>query len=107
MAKRVYISDEAYVRLKKFAAEKHLKLRDALDYLIMNSIDRDGSKKVLNIDPKVADIISSWASQIGITESELLFRMIKTIRILYDERLSLARALKSIPQLEKELFGSF
>jgi len=105
MVRRVYISDEAYKRIRKFMAEYGMKQQESLDCIILEGISESGRRTSpsLHLDPEVADVLQSWARELGYTESELVERMMYTVSTLFDTRLSLADVLRSIPELRRLL----
>jgi len=105
MVRRVYISDEAYKRVRKFMAEYGMKQQESLDQIILEGVSESGRRASpsLRLDPDVADVLQSWARELGYTESELVERMMYTVSTLFDTRLSLADVLRSIPELRRLL----
>ncbi|RLE62447.1 MAG: hypothetical protein DRJ47_10675 [Thermoprotei archaeon] len=105
MVKRIYVSDETYTRLRKYAANTGMKLREAIDRIVLEAIDSDGKyiEPSIRVSREVLDMLTTWANELGISVDELIRRMVLTISVLFDSRLTLADALKSLPELKRIL----
>ena len=103
MVKRIYVSDETYIRLRKYAANTGMKLREAIDRIVLETIDEDGKyiEPSIRVSRDVLMKLHEWSAELGISMDELIRRMMLTISVLFDSRLTLADALKSIPELKR------
>lgn len=96
-----WMSKESYKRLRKYCAKRNIATKDALQNLIMTSIDEDG-------DPTPAlgrgsEEVNDLARRMGISPLEAVAILVRTVKIFYDQRLPLYKALRSPLELEKEL----
>jgi len=103
--RRIYLCEESYWRLKIFTSRYKLKQQEAIDTLIFNSIDENGelySTKV-GLDKEASNMVTTLAGKFNMPPEELIKWMCETIKVLFDSRLSLSDAIKSIPELKKIL----
>jgi len=98
--RRIYVSDEAYRRLKLYSVKYMQKMSDVTTKIICDVIGEDGEPKKPIISEDMANTLCMWSRELGISTDELIMRMVKTISVLYNERLRLADVL-NIPRLEK------
>jgi len=98
--RRLYVSDEAYRRLKIRSINKGEKMIDLVSTIIMATLDEKGEYKRIALEPELEKRLKEWSNSMNITENELIWRMIRTVSLLYDERLKLADVL-NIPRLEE------
>lgn len=103
MVRRIYVGDEAYKRLRKYAANMGIGLRDAADKIVLETIDENGRfvEPSIRVSREVFDKLAEWSKELDLSLTELLNRMIMTISVLFDSRLTLADALKSLPELRR------
>jgi len=99
--KRAYISDEAYLRMKKFAAEENLPLSKAFDRLVLSSIDESGRR--LSLLGEVAKDVEELAMTMGVTVPEAVGILLKTARVIYSSHLPLWKALRPLEELGREV----
>lgn len=99
--KRAYISDEAYIRMKKFAAEENLPLSKAFDLLVLSSIDESGKR--LSPLGEVAKEVEELAMTMGVTVPEAVEILLKTAQVIYSSNLPLWKALRPLEQLGREV----
>lgn len=102
--KRVYISTEAYKRLRLFTANYDTKQQQSLDTIILSAIDEKGHAypNTIDLDNETTDILAMLAAHEGKPIAEMVRWMCEMAQVYFDQRLSLADALRPISELKKE-----
>ena len=98
---RIYLSNESKKRLKNYANLNNLTMKEAIDSLIMSCIDEDGRPRSIVISEEDVEDLEEIARMLGVSVNEAVSLIIKTVKVLYSPFLTLAEALKPIPELEK------
>jgi len=99
--RRIYVSEEAYRRLKLRCLNRRCGMRELADAIVLSALDERGEfARGPSFSPDLVERLRGWSGQLGITEEELVWRMLRTVSVLYDERVKLADVL-NIPRLER------
>jgi len=103
--KRVYIALECYWRVKMFAANHGLGQQESFDAIINNTINEKGElfKSQINLEDDVSEELVTLAAKFDMPQNELIRWMTETIKVLFDDKLRFVDAIKSIPELKKEV----
>jgi len=96
---RVYIGREAKERLRRYAARVGKRLCRALDDLVLSVLDEEGRPRQILLPEELVKEVEDVARMLGTDVSTAIVLAIRTIRVLYSPRLTLADALRPLPEL--------
>lgn len=100
--KRVYVTEEADKRVRKYAAERGgIDISQAYHHVICLFIDESG--KLQSPLGEAQKEIEELATRIGFTIPETISLLARTVKTLYSDKLPFYKALKGLRELEKEV----
>ena len=100
---RIFVEEESYKRLKK---AKKLYGKDMHDFeweAVESLLDEKGQRKKAVLKDETLQPLLGWANELNISPDELITMIVSWGRVFSDPRLSVMDAMKSIPELAREL----
>jgi len=100
---RVYVREDAYSRLKRYAARYNAKLYQALTEVILTHIDDDGQpvKNAIWVDDRTMETLTTLAAREGKSASELIRMLCEMAETYFSEDLTLADALRPVSEIKE------
>jgi len=98
---REYVSVEASKRVRKYAAERRIPISQAYHELICTILDENGKKR--SELGEAEEDIKALAERLGWGIPETVTLICRTVKTIFSDNLPLWKALKSLPELEKEI----
>lgn len=80
-------------------------MRESVDTIILSTIKEDGriNPNAIRLDEETTNMLAALAAREGMSIQDLMRWMYRTIRVYFDDRVTLAKALRPPSELEKEL----
>lgn len=100
---RIFVEEESYKRLKRAKERYGEDMHDIEWEAVGGLIDETGQRKKAVLSEETYGPLLEWSDQLKISPDNLVKMLISTVRTLFDQNLSLADALRSIPSLAREL----
>lgn len=100
---RLFVEEESYKRLKKAKEKYGEDMHDIEWEAVGGLLDEEGQRKKVILKEDSYELLLAWAEENKVTPDDLLNMLIGTVRTLFDPNLSLADALRSIPELAGNL----
>jgi len=109
---RTYVDEETHRKVKLYATREGKGIRESYDRLIDMVLDSEGNLRepsdspntlIIELSPEERKILEEASKSTDMRIPEIIKSAILTIRVLFSTELTLADALKSVPDLMETL----
>lgn len=100
---RIFVEEKSYERLKKAKDRYGEDMHDIEWEAVESLLDEKGERKKAVLKDETLQPLLEWANELSIAPDELLTMIISWGRVFSDPRLSVMDAMKSIPELARNL----
>jgi len=101
--RRIYVFEEDFRRLRLAKERYGTDMSKLASEAITGLFGEKGDRRKVVLSEEALQPLLSWANEIGVSPEELILMLISCVRTLFDPNLSLADALRSIPEMAKGL----